>query len=251
MVDRVTVSLDMAEDTDIQFNKKNVVLKGDPCTKHEVEIRLNFKQKYGEEHGRMFLTSKITMYNNFNNESSNSELYKAAYGGLFKEQFVENICIKNNLTVTIPQPPKSFEKCVKTPAGVYNISNDGTILLEIVDPTKKGSFGNNFELTSVDECPNRTETNPMAKKFNPNTEDDSFQNLILTICVPLFLAMLLVLLACFLQKKCSTKRTRRWTRRGREMSVDENPTFGEYYDGSNRFVFLLSWVICFFKRFKR
>ena len=237
VVDKVTVSLDMV-DTEIKFNQKSVVLKGDPCEKHEVEITLDFKPEYGEEHGRTFLSSRIREYNKFNNKSSESELYNA-YGGLFKEQFVENICLNDNLTVIIPEPPKSFEKCIKTHAGVHNISVGGTILIEIVDPTKQGSFDKSFPLlTSFEECTNRTETETLAT----NANDDSFQKLLLTISVPLFVAMLLVLMALLLQKKCSTKRTRRWTRRGqRTISIDENPTFGEYYyDGPDRFSFLLS-----------
>ena len=228
MLEKVTVSLDM-RDTEIKFNQKSVVLKGDPCKKHEVEIMLHFKHEYGKEHGRTFLSSKITEYNNFNNESSESEFYKA-YGGLFKEQFVENICLKDNLTAIIPEPPKSFEKCIKTNAGVQNISDDGTILLEILDPKERGTFDNNFPLlTSIEKCQNRTETNPLATKSNPNTDDDAFQKLILTIVVPIFAAVLLVLTGLVLQKKCSSKRTRR---EQRTMSIDENPTFGEYYDGT-------------------
>ena len=227
----MTVSLDMVVDTEIKFNQKSIVLKADPCKKHEVEIRLDFKQDYGEARRRSFLSSRITEYNKFNNESSASELYKG-FGGLFKEQFVENICLEDNLTVIIPEPPKSFEKCIRTNAGVHNISDVDSILLGIVHPTKEGSFDKSFPLlNSVKVCTNRTETRPLVT----NADDDAFQKLILTISVPLFLAMLLVLMALLLQKKCSTKRTRRWTRRGqRTMSIDEN--YGEY----NRFSFLLS-----------
>ena len=237
MVEKVTLSIDM-EDTDIQFNQKSAIMRGDPCQKHEVEVMLHFKHAYAEEHGRTFLSSRITEYNKFNIKSSEPELYKA-FGGIFKEQFVENICLNDNLTVIIPEPPKSFERCVKTSAGVHNISDNGTILLEIVDPTKQGSFDQSFPLlSSIEECPNRTEANPLVT----NANDDAFQKLLLTISLPLFLAVLLVLMALLLRKKCSTKRTRRWTRRGqRMMSVDENPTFGEYYyNGPDRFSFLLS-----------
>jgi len=225
------------KDTDIKFNQKNVVLKGDPCKMHEVEIMLYFTHEYGKEHGRTFLSSRITEYNNFNNKSSELELYKA-YGGLFKEQFVENICLKYNWTVIIPEPPKSFKKCVKTNAGVQNISDDGTIPLEILDPKERGSFDNNFPLlTSIEKCQNRTETNPLATKSNPNTDDDAFQKLILTISVPIFVTVLLVLTGLVLKKKCSSeeKKRREAERRRREqrmMSIDENPTFGEYYDGT-------------------
>ena len=217
-MEKVTLSIDMV-DTDIHFNQKSAIMRGDPCQNHEVEVMLHFKHAYAEEHGRTFLSSRITVYNSFkfNHTSSDSELHEL-FGGLFKGSFLDKICLNDNSSVVIPVAPKSFEKCIVTRAGPQNISEQGTILLELLNVNKVINISVPSDIEECRQKPNdihQTETKASSPK------DNAFQKLLLTISVPLCLAIVFVLLALLLRKKCSTKGARRM---GEVVPRDEIPS---------------------------
>ena len=205
-MEKVTLSIDMV-DTDIQFNQKSAIIRGDPCQTHEVEVMLHFKHAYAEEHGRTFLSSRISVYNSFkfNRTNSDSELHEL-YGGLFKGSFLDKICLNDNSSVVIPVAPKSFEKCIVTRAGPQNISEQGTIFLELLNVNKVFNIS---VPSDIEDCRQKPKDSHQSETKTSSPKENAIQKLLLTISVPLCLAIVFVLLALLLRKKCSTKGARR------------------------------------------
>ena len=100
----------------------------------------------------------------------------------------------------------SFEKCLVTRAGPRNINEQGTISLELLNVNKVINIS---VPSDIEDCHQKPKETHQSETKAPSPKENAFQKLLLTISVPLCLAIVFVLLALLLRKKCSTKGARR------------------------------------------
>ena len=82
------------------FIKGKYFMKTYPCKRHDTIIH------FSVTNGKL-LKSKPNYYSN----SLSSNGLKDMYGGILKK-VIDEICLKDNKTVMIPDPPKSIESCI-------------------------------------------------------------------------------------------------------------------------------------------
>ena len=111
-----------------QFDEKEALVSLDPCLGYSIFLRLFF-------HDDMMIyvrQSEIVQYN----AMSPTPNISTVYGGLLEEVgFLQNICLKNDGEISIPDPPEEVRKCVLNIVGVANETRQSNfIMVELVNP---------------------------------------------------------------------------------------------------------------------
>ena len=100
--------------------KYDSVVEANPCLHHSIAIGLIMTQSYIERYGRGYMSIPSTEYNTIERQDSNYP-----YGGLLQKEMLPKICLKENGTVSVPNPPVALKNCEVT-SGDVEESEEGS-----------------------------------------------------------------------------------------------------------------------------
>ena len=106
-------SLSNQKRKEVSVNQKETAVLADPCSQHTIRVELFLTQIYSSTHGRNYLRSPSIEYNKI--EPANE---KYPFEGLLGKKVVQQICLKENGTITIPSPPEALKNCETKSGGV-------------------------------------------------------------------------------------------------------------------------------------
>ena len=223
----------------VKFEDKQFLIKQSPCSRISICLRLECTALgCGEADstiGKRFLYSKTFIYNN--QPGTIQELYSV----IFKRVVLDKVCLKENSTLIIPEPPKILSECILTKGGEIEkpglrAGQNTTLVFTIVDPQ--------------DASKSRTVTAPVASilKCDITTSSEPFLDsktiLALSIGLPMSLTLSLLLLAICL-KKCRKNPANIPNMANivpkstcslciSNFDEDQNEDYGVYYSGGQR-----------------
>ena len=109
------------------FEKKHHEIEANPCFQHSLFIYVFLKRNHSETHGRSLLRLRA-LYN----DKRDHDNYP--YAGLIASQVVPGICLQENGTISIPDPPQALENCgvLKGDVGNSSFQEAGSSALIII-----------------------------------------------------------------------------------------------------------------------
>ena len=170
----------------------NAIIEADPCFTHSLSVK-------------MFNNSEATQ-NNVYNEKIDRNLYSGMLG-----QTVRGACLKDELTLSIPDPPDAVMSCIKT-RGEQRLekSGDTVISLEILNIDQKQDTSETVcikvSLSGIKSCQekeNGVTIKNVTRVGLENCQNESGVNLAAAISIPLLLVAFLItgMVGCFLGRK--------------------------------------------------
>ena len=121
----------------VKFEDKQFLIKQSPCSRISIRLRLECTALECREAdstiGTRSIHSKTYVYNN------QPRNIQELYSGIFKREVLDKVCLKENGTVIIPEPPEILSECILTKGGKIEkpglrAGQNTTLLFTIVDP---------------------------------------------------------------------------------------------------------------------
>ena len=88
----------------IKRGQENVSVEANPCLSYSFQVLLFMTKNYSDTYVRESVLSAIFEYNSEENENY-------PYSGLLATELLPKICVSENRTITIPDPPKALQNC--------------------------------------------------------------------------------------------------------------------------------------------
>ena len=155
VVEHTTQHTDTEKTITVDFEDKEGSLQLDPCLQYKIFLRLFSHNE------NSYKTSEVVKYND------NATLNVASlYGGLLEdEQFMQDVCLKEEGVITIPDPPEGVSECILTKGDQENkeFTAPGQthfISLKIHNPTNDEPLTITAKVNGIEKC---------AATMTPNT----------------------------------------------------------------------------------
>ena len=145
---------------DVLFSEKKVSLGRNPCYQHQVWVALEPKDK-----SHTATRSLIETYNE-KEDIREDDYFKEFYSGLLNSEVVQKTCLKrDSLSVKIPDPPESIDKCilVKRKDGIAELGKPLRLFFQVVNPEEQGLIEIHAVVDSLKNCPEGPATTEVNK----------------------------------------------------------------------------------------
>ena len=148
----------------VDFKEKEGALELDPCLQYKIYLR-------PFSHSGSYKTSEVVKYND------NATLNVASlYGGLLEdEQFMQDVCLKEEGVIRIPDPPEGVSKCILTKGDQENDEftapgESHFISLKIRHPTNEERLTITAKVNGIEVCPPTTTPNTTIPITTPPSD---------------------------------------------------------------------------------
>ena len=201
----------------IKRGQLNVSVEANPCIQHSFQVLLFMTKNYSNAYVRESVLSEKFHYNSEENENY-------PYSGLLATELLPKICVSENRTITIPDPPKPLQNCDVASSNVEDADFEKLGEVGMKKTKVKFVFNNpqrpsvqtskTYEVTDIERCqPDITRANLSAIALAAIVIS-STTAVCVTICLIVF---------CFKRRLMAKQQEK-------EEKQDENKIYGLYYN---------------------